>query len=95
MAQNQIFRGTARSIVDTPSGREYRYHNTAVVKTSKCGKYIWLDSGGYRTATTKMVMNQASHMDNLGFRVSQRYGEWHVWFGERVVEFKDNMMLHR
>ena len=39
---------------------------------------ITLNSGGYRTATTKRRMNEVSKEDDLGFKVYQKNGDWYV-----------------
>ena len=92
MAQTQVFRGTARTIVNTKMGKFYSYHRTAVVVVLPDGS-IRLDSGGYQTVTTKRAMNQASNQDDLGFRVFQRDHEWFVMWQGRELEFVDGMLL--
>ena len=54
---------------------------------------IVLDSGGWRTATTKLAMNQASKQDGLGFQVFARRGEWFVTWKGRELEFESGMCL--
>lgn len=93
MAQTQTFRGTARTIVTVPGqGRMYSYHRTAVVVVRE-DKTIRLDSGGWRTATTKTAMNQASNQDCLGFRVFAKNGDWFVNWQDRDIEYRDGMVL--
>lgn len=69
-----------------------RYHWTDVVKSDASGT-VTLNSGGWRTATTKLRMNQAANQFGLGFRVSQRKGSWFVLYGKRnrEVPFQDGM----
>ncbi len=77
-------------------GREYtcvKYHATEVVIFSS--KAILLDSGGWKSATTKVRMNQASRQYNLGFQVFQKNYEWFVDFRGKVIEFTDGMVLTR
>lgn len=92
--QNHTFKGTARTIVNVPGqGKFYSYHRTAVVIVRE-DRTIRLDSGGYRTATTKRAMNQASNQDRLGFRVFQKAGEWFVTWQGRDIPFADQMVLN-
>lgn len=98
MAQNQVFRGVARHIVRTECGEtRFYYHNTAVVTTD--ATHISLHSGGWRTATTKLAMNQVSNQYRLGFNVFQ---EDHVWYVQyhcggdwRIDEFYDGITFTR
>lgn len=92
MPQNQQFRGTARRIETHADIRCYFYHSTAVVQVHP-GGHITLNSGGWRSATTKLAMNQASNQDNLGFWVSQRDHEWFVTWQGTEIPFTDNMQL--
>tara|TARA_R110002020_G_scaffold466118_1_gene688312 strand:+ start:295 stop:600 length:306 start_codon:yes stop_codon:yes gene_type:complete len=62
------------------------YHNTAVVTFNN--DEITLNTDGYKTATTKTRMNQASNQFNLGFRVFQKAFEWFVEYGGKVVPFE-------
>lgn len=94
MAQTGQFKGTARRIsIDQETGtRSYFYRGTAVVGVYMDGS-IRLNSGNWRTATTKRAMNQASNQDALGFSVFQKAREWFVtWRGE-TVPFEDGMFL--
>ena len=50
------------------------YHNTPVVSFSD--KEIVLNTGGWKTSTTKTRMNQASSQFDLGFHVKQEKGYW-------------------
>lgn len=94
MSQSQIFRGTARAIRTNPETgtKNYFYHNTPVVGVFTNGE-IMLNSGGYRTNTTKLAMNQASNQDNLGFQVYQQKGRWYVSWRGQELPFEDNMVL--
>lgn len=53
------------------------YHSTEVVKANDDGT-ITLNTGGWRTVTTKARMNQAANQFGLGFQVSQEDFEWFV-----------------
>ena len=53
------------------------YHDTVILKRSNDGNVV-LNTGGYKTSTTKRRMNQASELYDLGFEVYQRDYEWYV-----------------
>jgi len=54
------------------------YHNTPVVAWVQAEDMVILDTGGYRTYTTKARMNQTAAMFGLPYHVRQRDGEWFV-----------------
>ena len=66
MAQTQIFKGVSRAQIYSDNAQNYIYHKTAIVKRFDNGE-IQLNSGGWRTRTTLIAMNQASNQDSLGF----------------------------
>ena len=68
-------------------------HGTAVVSWDK--NTISLNSGGWRTVTTKARMNQASNEYGLGYTVWQDRGEWYVNYKGNIVPFEDNMTFER
>ena len=70
-----------------------RYHHTVVV--SFTGTQIVLGSGGWRTMTTKLRMNQTSNQYDLGFGVFQKDFEWFVNFKGETLPFTENMVLTR
>lgn len=92
MAQTHTFKGTARAQLTVNGARHYVYHRTAVVIVNS-DRTIRLDSGGWRTVTTRAAMNQASNQDELGFRVFQRDHEWFVTWQGRELPFADQMLL--
>lgn len=92
MAQTHTFKGTARATLVVNGARHYVYHKTAVVIVN-ADKTIRLDSGGWKTNTTKTAMNQASNQDELGFRVFTKGGKWFVNWQGHDVEFADQMVL--
>ncbi len=94
MAQTQTI-GSHRTSVSTNmvGDTSVTYHGTAVVIFNS--EEISLDSGGWRTSTTKNRMNQASNQFNLGFGVFQKNFEWFVDFNGETLEFKDGMVLNR
>jgi len=85
---------TSATITDTNSNRILivTYHNTAVVKLIN-DRYAVLNSGGYRTNTTKRRMNQASLQYALGFEVYQVNFVWYVSIGNEVCEYYDGIVI--
>lgn len=59
------------------NGGSVTYVSTKIVSWN-ASKVVTLDSGGYRTVTTKRKMVQASNQFGLGYTVSQRKGDWYV-----------------
>ena len=71
------------------------YHSTDVVTVYPSGTVV-LDTGGWRTATTKTRMNQAANQLELGFSVHQQDYDWFVSFGEnRWVKMQGTGFLLR
>lgn len=60
------------------------YHSTTVVDANE--KRIILDTGGWKTATTKTRMNQAAAEYGLPYKVVQVKSKWYAMFdnGEGV-----------
>jgi hypothetical protein len=56
--------------------RFVRYWNTDVVQFDN--QWITLDNGGFKTATTKLRMNQTAAEYQLGFSVYQKNFDWFV-----------------
>lgn len=71
--------GTRHTTVTRKPNGELRvtYHSTDVVTVHSLGA-ITLDTGGWRTVTTKTRMNQASNQFGLGFQVHQDEFAWFV-----------------
>ena len=75
--------------VDDDGTVNVRYHKTIVVKRKTDGNVI-LNTGGYKTTTTKRRMNQASELYDLDFTVYQRNHEWYVEnINGNVQHYKD------
>ena len=72
-----------------------KYHETDVVKFNY--DKIILDSGEWRTHTTKTRMNQASNQFGLGFGVYQKDYQWYVyvWATGESLDFFDGMEIKR
>ncbi len=82
-----------RSEKETPLETEVIYRGTTVVRFNDSA--IYLNTGGYWTATTKRRMNQASNQYNLGFDVYQEKGAWFVTYGDNTFEFQEPMLALR
>ena len=90
--------GTHRTTVRTNAKgvTAVTYHRTDVVRFDRDS--VILDSGGYRTYTTKARMVQAANQFNLGFHVYQENWNWFVvqngdW--DNPIPFVDGMVLTR
>jgi hypothetical protein len=53
-----------------------QYAKTIIVKWN--ASEIILDTGGWKSVTTKRKMNQTANQFNLGFSIFQRKGTWYV-----------------
>lgn len=88
---------TATKVLNENGFTKVVYHNTAVVKFDQ--DIIELNSGGWRTNTTKVRMNQASNQFGLGFHVFQRNGDWYVTVENNgqidELTFGDGMIISR
>jgi hypothetical protein len=89
MAQTQVFRG-----VETTTYRDHDgalvgvYRGTPVVK--QLGNIITLNTGGWRSRTTKVRMNQFSNTYANGrFGVVQRDYDWFVLVDGKELPFND------
>ena len=92
MATQQRVGTVATTVQGGREGLRVVYHQTTVVHV-QADKGIKLDSGGWRTATTKTRMNQASNQYGLGFRVYQTGGAWFVTWKGQDLPFTDGMVL--
>ena len=61
------------------------YHQTCVVKWN--ADRIILNTGGYKTATTKARMNQTANQFGLGFQVYQQNHVWYVGYAGLALRF--------
>lgn len=98
MSQNQIFRGPNRAILrhagspGFPGCTDYILHSTVIVKVWDDG-FVTLNSGGFRTATTKTAMNQVLNENGIPLQVFQRDGSWFVSHPLEGLVFEDGMKL--
>lgn len=75
-------------------GVQIYYHSTCVVETYP--DKIILRSGGWRSATTKLRMNQASNCWNLKFHIYQKDHVWYVTYpGQPDQVFFDGYVINR
>lgn len=101
MASMQRIGKTATSVrvelVSDCLSTHVRYHDTDVVIFSEDS--IRLDSGGWRTATTKVRMNQTANAYGLGFQVYQAKGAWFVRYlpgrADKSYPFVDGICIDR
>lgn len=71
-----------------------RYHQTDVVAFD--ADRIILCTGGWKTPTTKLRMNQASREYSLGYGVYQKKGSWCVAYRGNEIPFVGReLILHR
>ena len=68
---------TATSIRPVNGWTAIKYHDTDVVSFSN-GKIVVLDSGTWKTPTTKRRMNETADEFDLGFRVYAKKGQWYI-----------------
>jgi len=61
------------------------YHSTDVVSVTP--KTIRLNTGGWKTATTRTRMNQASRQYSLGYTVYQKNYSWYVEYKGKKYNF--------
>ena len=55
---------------------------------------ITLNSGGYRTATTKRRMNEVSEEYDLGFKVYQKNFDWYIDIMQGTLKFIDGITFN-
>ena len=90
MAQTEVVKGRATKVFkakdsDGVEWTHVRYHDTDVVVFSKDA--IFLNTGGWKTDTTKLRMNQASNQFNLGYQIVQHNFDWYVRYNGTEVPF--------
>lgn len=88
MAQTQKVSGRATSVFQHDGDTIVKYHNTNVVRFN--AKTITLSTGGWKTVTTKVRMNQAANQFDLGYTVYQNNFNWFVQLRDgATLEFDD------
>ena len=98
MPQTHTVRGRSTVVQLAADGLLHRviYHQTSVVEWVP-GEGMRLDSGGWRTYTTKLRMNQAARQFDLGYAVFSDRGTWYVMtFPSRaIIPFVDGMIVRK
>ena len=99
MARTNVVGKTATTIFTDGDYTCVKYHSTDVIKWNN--DVIILNSGRWRTNTTKLRINQASNQFRLGIQVYQKDFNWHVVvtdlknMGQSNIEFVDGMIIKR
>lgn len=80
-------------LVSIPEGYGIRYHDTVIVRYARDGA-VYLNTGGWRTVTTKARLNQFTP---VGLSVYQEKHVWYVWQPRTwprasLVDFYDGML---
>ncbi len=70
-----------------------KLHGTDIVKFND--NKIILNSGGWKTMTTKRRMHEVENEYNLGYSISNVRGNWVVTFKGKNIPFEDGMVLER
>lgn len=95
MSQNKEVKGVATSVYTDENGAQcVRYHETVVFQRTAEGSII-LRTGGWRTATTKLRMNQAFNQFDLPYSVYQKKSDWFVWIRgtDTHIPFDDDTLV--
>ena len=93
MAQQSKIGTHATTISRTDGKTVVTYHSTPVVTVDADGT-VTLNSGGWRSHTTKTRMNQAARSLDLGYHVFQRDFQWFVRrAGCGPVRYDDGMQF--
>jgi hypothetical protein len=66
------------------------YHTTDIVSFDAKG--IVLNTGGWRSNTTKTRMNQTSNVFQLGYMVYQKAGEWFCAYKGQDIPFDQDVL---
>lgn len=95
MSRTPLKKKLATKIIETHGVTTIKFYATDIVAIfHQHNNKTRLNSGGYRTATTKRRMNEVSKEYNLGFHVSQKSKKWFVrLFDGRTVEYFENMII--
>jgi hypothetical protein len=93
MPTNSKIGPTATTVTERDGVLSVKYYNTEVVRYTRMSRHIMLDTGGYKTATTKARMNQTANQFGLPYQVNQVNGEWIVTLkhNNSTLKFVDNL----
>jgi hypothetical protein len=90
----QVINGYKTRVLTDEGKTRVFFHDTAVVTLNE--ETIELNTGGWRTRSTKVRMNQASQEFGLGFRVFQKAQDWFVEHHGEILPFAtDKVTLQR
>ena len=73
------------SVVSKNAAMTVTYHPTEVVIATPTT--ITLNTGGWKTNTTKLRMNQAANQFDLGYCVYQHKNKWYVSYKNQTIPF--------
>lgn len=95
MAQNQRVSGV-KTMIHKNTGKDNNrtqiwYHSTCVVEFDE--HQIKLCTGGWKTATTKLRMNQTSNQFGLDYGVYQKKGDWFVDYKGQTIPFDSDSLI--
>jgi hypothetical protein len=82
MPRTDKLSGYKTNVIATNGRISVVYHSTVIVEATPAE--ITLDTGGWRTVTTKRKMNQAARQFGLGYQVEQKNFKWFVRAGDRL-----------
>lgn len=69
----------------------YKYWSTDVCSVHD--NYIILNYGEFQTKSTMKLMNEVLMLHKSRYRVFQKNYKWYIQYGEKVLDFKNNMKL--
>ena len=93
MSQTRTVGRTATTVARGNDGAlRVTYHSTDVVTVNQDGS-ITLNTGGWRSKTTKLRMNQASNQYGLGYQVWQKDWEWFVTWQGKDIPFEGQRIV--
>jgi hypothetical protein len=91
--KSKLVRNNTRLTEYVDGRRTLRLHATDIITWKPDGKII-LNSGGWRTHTTKERLNAYINMYNTtNYCIYQRRFEWFLQDGDETIEFSDGMEL--
>ena len=85
---NEVGKHATTVLTNDKGVTEVVYHDTCVVAFDS--DTITLDTGGFKTPTTKVRMNQASNEYDLEYGVYQKDWVWYVEYNGTAREFDGN-----
>jgi len=90
----QVINGYKTQVLSDGDKTRVFFHDTPVVTFNE--KTIELNTGGWRTRSTKVRMNQASQEFGLGFRIFQQKKDWFVDYKSESRPFEaEELTLNR